>query len=337
MTLQSDQPRDIFLANTPGIEAFSLYLPPRCLCRENCHYGAPYIASEYCNLIHEDSIPTIRGEWCHGWHPIEHNVHPELVVGTTGNSRDSKNTTIFWVARDDQVAYLREHGYKRAEAIGMPLIYLQRPTLARIKGSLLVMPVHSLETTKHDWDFDKYANEIQAIRHNFSMVVVCIHPDCIKNGYWLNAFNNKGFTVISGAYPQDRNSLLRMAILFSRFEFVTTNGFGSHLVYSSYFGAKTSIYGTNPRYSNKDFNNNAFSENCPELIPIIVDLLSESKLRDRYEYFYTNPWSASEKQRWAEFQVGLKHKQSPHDLERIFFNRKIRLKRFIKSVISLQR
>src|SRR5262249_43052666 len=242
-------------------------------------YGAQFIAAKYCGFVEPR---WMNGEWQHGWHPVEHNIHPELVVVNTGNRRDRRGIDRFWVARRDQAAYLRLHGYKRVEGIGLPIVYLLHPEVERETRSLLVVPVHSMSYTTHSWDFDRYADEIAQIAGRFSRVVACVHPACFQKDYWVISFRNRGIPVISGAELTDRNSLLRMAVLLSRFEFMTTNGLGSHLVYAAYYGAKPSIFGSIASHAPTDFSEDLFYRNCPEILQATLEMLGEPHLRKTY-------------------------------------------------------
>lgn len=316
-------------------QAIGVPLPPRELVAHNVQYGAPFVAAAYCRL--PGAPPSgIRGEWQHGWHPPEHNIHPELVVGSTGLSREHRVTRIFWVARKDQVDYLSSHGYRRVKAIGMPILYLPKLAVRREPRSLLVMPVHSLETTRHKWNFDQYVEQIASIRHRFSRVVACVHPECIKKGYWAPQFAARGIPVVSGAQINDKNALLRMGVLFSRFEFVTTNGFGSHLAYAAHFRAKPSIYGALAKYAEADYKDDLIFRNCPELLPLLLEVRRSGNLRKLYAEFFCDPWMAKERKKWADFHLGEKHKLRAGQLLQVFFNLKTRLIRYPFSLINEQ-
>lgn len=279
-------------------------------------YGAASIAAEYCGRSWH--LPPPLGEWQHGWHPAYQNVHPELVVGSTGMSTRSKEWKYFWVARNDQAEFLRSQGYKRVEAIGLPILYVSTAEISRVPRSLLVMPVHSLENTSHSWGFDEYADAIDQIRNHFSQVVVCVHPVCFKRGYWVEAFRSRGIAVVSGAEKGERRSLERMAALFSRFEYMTTNGFGSHLAYAAYFGAKPSIFGPFPRSSAEDFKDDGIYKECPDLIPIVSEMGSEESLRIQHAELFRKPWEAESRKEWAAHELGLDCRRSPAQLKRLF-------------------
>jgi hypothetical protein len=301
-------------------ELVGLKLPPRILEPVNWqfgYYGALWVAANYCGF----QKPPLRipGEWQHGWAPPQHNIHPEVVVGGNGASEACRSTARFWVAREDQALYLKSHGYAHAEAIGLPIIYVPPPKVSRESGSMLVMPIHSLSYTTHSWNFDQYAEEIGSIANRFSRVVACIHPACFQKDYWVTEFKNRGVPAISGAETTDRNSLLRMALLFSRFEFVTSNGFGSQLAYAGHFGAKPSLFGTIVAYKPIDFaNDTSFFRNHPDLLLPMLELLYEPYLRKTFPELFCVPWMAKTCVQWGSWNLGLQCMRSPRDLRTLF-------------------
>lgn len=291
-------------------------LPRRRVKRQNCQYGVKLVAARYCGF--PDMPFGYPGEWQHGWHPPEHNLHPELVVGGDGLSRQSRTLRHFWVSRQDQADFLHDHGYTKVTAIGLPIIYVPKPSVERLKNSLLVMPAHSLPDTEHEWDFDAYADYIAEIAPRFSRVVVCVHPSCFARGYWVHAFRERGIAVISGADIFDQNSLYRMAELFSRFDFLTSNSSGSHLVYGAFFNCKPSISGPVPTRRMDDFRNSLIYRNAPDLLPLVFSINSMDSLRAAFPHLFCEPWSAIDCRPWAEWQIGKQCQKRPDELRRHF-------------------
>ena len=292
-----------------------LKLPPRNYDARSSLYGAQLIAAKYCGL----SVPPWKaeGEWQHGWIVKERNIHPELVVGYDGKSFGRREKEKFFVAREDQASYLKSCGYKHVVAIGLPVIYLADKHLDRMVGSLLVMPVHSLPETTEQWDDDAYVEYIKSISHHFSKIVVCIHSDCLAKGNW-GAFAKAGFDVVSGADPEDTNSLQRVADLFSQFEYVTSNEFGSHVAYASYFCCKVSVFGPRVDFRKEDYANLSLYKNAPELLDIVADRKSKGYMFETYKQFVVNPWQASTHQEWAAWELGEKNKKTPSELIQLF-------------------
>lgn len=291
-----------------------LNLPPRNYDDRGGMYGAQMIAAKYCGL----SAPpwrAKRGEWQHGWIIKERNLHPEVVAGYDGKSFSRREKVKIFVAREDQALYLRSCGYKHVVAIGLPIIYLADIQLNRMAGSLLVMPVHSLSVTNEQWDDDEYTEYIQSISHHFSRIAVCVHSACIIKGNW-DAFIKAGFEVVSGADVEDANSLQRMANLFSQFEYVTSNEFGSQVAYASYFGCKVSVFGPRVKFRKEDYANLSIFINAPELLDITERV--SSYMFGAYKQFVVNPWQANTHQEWAAWELGEQNKKTPPELIRLF-------------------
>lgn len=294
-------------------------LPPIAPCHLNSlasAYGADWLTAAYCGFRRPPTPPP--GIWQHGWLPATGNFDPAAVIGGYNDYRSVKETELFWVARQDQEEYLVSHGYRKTKAIGLPIVYLPAKSIDRIPGTLLVMPVHSLEYTNHSWNFDEYVDAISQIRDRFSNVVVCVHPSCWKRGYWVDAFRKQGIHVVQGARGDDRNGLLRLQVLLGSFEFMTTNGFGSHIAYAAYLGAKVSIYGPYAELGKNDYSNTELYQECPHILEPMLELTSETALRQNYPFFFCDPERASEKQAWGAKEVGLPSRATPTELRSLF-------------------
>lgn len=275
-------------------------------------YGYLGVAARYCGL--RRPLSKLYSEWQHGWHPPSHNFHPELVVGTDGRSAEVKQQKRFLVAREDQEQFLRSLGYADVHAVGLPLIYQPPAEVTRRAGALLVMPVHSLAYTQHSWNFEQYADEIEALRGRFAEIVVCVHPSCWERGYWVDAFQQRGFKVIRGANFRDARAYERLAALFGQVEFVTSNGFGSHLVYASFFGARASIDGTFAQIRAEDYAGSALYQRHPSMLERVVALLDEPALREEFPHLFRQPWQVELQVEWARDQLGWSCRRSPAEL-----------------------
>lgn len=289
-------------------------VPPRIENNHLLQYGALRIAADYCGI--QMPVPKLRGEWQHGWHPPEHNIHPELVVGTTGKSREKRRRRRQLVAREDQRIYLKEQGYGDVRTVGMPILYVPHPRIERIPGSLLVMPSHSLATTEHAWDFATYADQIASIKPLFSQVIACVHPNCFRKNYWVSQFIERDIPVVSGASLFDVNALHRMALYFSRFEYVTSNQLGSQHLYAPIFNAKPSVYGNYPHVTINDYIGNPVFTNCPELIDRCIAVHSETSVRKTYPALFRRPDESMDFSEVAKFQLGFKHRLCPEELRK---------------------
>ena len=279
-------------------------------------YGADLTVARYCGLK-KPPLPPL-GLWQHGWNPKFFQFDPAMVTGGYGSYESVKTKEAFWVARQDEEDYLQSHGYRFAKAIGMPLVYLQEENFERIPNSLLVMPIHSAEYTTHSWNFEEYVDSIDSIRDRFDEVVICVHSSCWKRGYWVKEFQNRGYTTVMGASGGDRNALRRLQLLMGSFEYVTTNGYGSHIAYSAYFGARISVYGDYAKFSRNDYRNTLFYQACPYLLDTVLKVTSEENIRGEYPFLFTDPDQASVVKSWGENEMGLSCKLPPDEIKRLF-------------------
>lgn len=256
----------------------------------------------------------MNGRWSHAWGSPHILTDPRLACGES-DFNISKDK--IWIGNSSEEKYLKIHGYK-AKAIGLPICYLPPQIYKRLPGSLLIMPAHSLDYTSHDWKFKEYAKQIKLIMEDFSRVAVCLHSSCIKKGYWVKEFEEIGVPIIEGAHASDRNSLLRTRALMSQFEFVTTNGYGSHIAYGAAFGAKVSFYGDICEFSSADYVNCRFYEDIPGLAETVVPLFSEKVLLKHFDKMFCHPREAEERVEWGLEQIGYNNRISPSEMRRCF-------------------
>ncbi len=295
--------------------AIGIQLPAKVV-QEGHAYGNLFIAAKYCGF----KIPPlpINGEWQHGAIIPERNIHPEFVIGSDGKSYSRRNLSIFYVARDDQKKYLESCGYKNVYAIGLPIIYLEKPNIEKYKNSLLIMPIHSLPETVDNFNSLAYANYIDQIAPQFNEIALCVHSSCMKKGHWMQPFIDRGISIIEGADEKDINSLDRMAHLFCRFEYVTTNGFGSHMIYAAFFGAKVSISGPAEKFDRNSYIDVPFYKNAPEILNILEHWNQEDIIKKAYPFLYVDPHDAIQHIFWASDQLGLDMKKKPEELRKLF-------------------
>ena len=292
-----------------------LQIPERDFAPFTCsslQYGSGKVAGAYCGLNH---IPTeIEGGWMHGWLAEFRFVSP-LIAYEDCLSNPKKQTT--WTASREHERFLKQSGYK-GRAIGLPFVYLPEKTYERRKGSLLVMPVHSMEYTRHRFKFAEYVAAIDSIRNCFETVAVCIYPACIKNFYWVDDFKKRGYPIIEGANALDRNSLERVRALMSQFESVTTNSFGSCIAYAAAFGSKISIYGPYAEPNLNGTKTDPYYLNRAGLAEKAVHAISSDTVKKHLGELFVNPSDAVERKEWGRLQLGFENKVSPAEMRRLF-------------------
>lgn len=279
-------------------------LPPveKCVMNDEAeYYGmAAIIAQKSGLLVHRKSLSG----WKHGW-LYAALKYPEQISG----DRSYKH---YLVAKEEHAHFMREHGIS-ATAVGMPFVYVEEvETLSvdRIPGSLLVMPPHSLPYTSHEWDEEKYAEEISKLKEDFNHIVVCLHYSCVTNNLWIRAFQNHDIPWILGADSRDCNSLLRMSRIFRSFEYMTTNSIGSHVVYAAYSGCKVSIYGHYLEYTKKDFENDSAYRRLPFLLEHNLFYSTREYVKRQYPFLFCHPIDAENLRNWAGQELGVENKVS---------------------------
>ena len=275
-------------------------------------YGSDVVAARYCGFTEPPAPPV--GLWMHGWYPESRPLdRPERLFHVTmGHLRDAH----YWVTTDRQAAFLRRSGFPNARAIGLPLAYVPQPAVSREKGSLLVMPAHSLPAHDRAWATSDYVSAICALTPFFERVCVCVNGHDWDRGNWVDDFRGAGFEVIRGA--GDASSLLRVADLFSRFEYVTTNGFGSLIAYASAFGAKASFSGPFSEITPESLKNVPFFIDNPELMAVEARCSEESYCRQLFPDFFRHPADAKERVEWGLTEIGRPYRASPEELKHLF-------------------
>lgn len=294
-------------------------LPPRQKIWANSpihYYGASELLSRY-SKVDRSSLQQISGIWQHGWISARRTIHPALVIGGTGSYEAQKESELFLVGRQDHAQLLRAAGYKKVEAIGLPVVYAPKTNVKRIPRTLLVMPVHSLAETTHAWPFEQYVAYIDSIRGQFDDVTISISKQCIEHGYWFPQFSERGYRIIEGASGADANALIRMKHVMQMHEFLTTNGYGSHLVYGAAFGAKVSVAGPYAVYRVEDFERTPLYRDVPGILAPTIVACSEAAVREDYPHLFTEPWNAVTSVEWGEFECGWNNKKTPAEIREL--------------------
>jgi hypothetical protein len=282
-------------------------------------YGCLGVLADYSGTPHSR---ILRGYidrdgscWQHGWHPPEHNFHPEAVVGTSGDSIKQREWKRFFVARNDQSDYLRLSGYKHVFPIGLPIVYVKRPILERMPRSLLIMPSHGLAETTESWDFEAFMVNLKSILHKFDFALACVHESCLKKGYWLKELASLNIPIVNGADHRDSNSLLRTVSLLSMFSHVVSNGFGSQFAYASCFGAKPFIIEPWAERCESDYSGQILYQNCPDAVRGLLNLTDRSAVKKYHPQFFDMESSVDIE--WGMWQLGANNKKSPAEIRRL--------------------
>jgi hypothetical protein len=285
-------------------------------------YGAYKVFSDYIGL---SKIPKFfYGRFLHSWFPKELNVYPELIIGSF-----SRKNIRQYVDRKDQQDFLKKKGFKNIHSIGNPIIYTKKLEKVRVKNSLLIMPYHFhyLKNTSLDKTDNDYAIFLRKFIRKFDLVCLCLHSENYKNKKNYSKLRNLIPNIIQGANMYDINSYYRMARLFSLFEYVTSNEFGSHVAYASFFGCKVSVVGPNNKLSKKELLRHPgynIKKNQPEItinskiIDYWYSIYKKEMMFKWYCMFKCNPNDAKQNIKWGAEQLGYENKKTPNDLKELF-------------------
>lgn len=273
-------------------------------------YGALHVAAEYCGL---NRLPAITpGTWQHGVAGPWEQVQPETIVCL------SPRPTPCFVARRDELEYLKGAGYTRVRAIGLPVIYTKPVGTKRSAGSLLVMPTHSFSQYAIQPSFNKYVAQIAALQGKFNEVTVCVSANCIAQGYWAPQFEAAGLSVVRGAGVSDANALRRMRALFENFEYVTTDGYGSHVFYALYFGAKVSIWGESSPLRRENMLKDGTWAAFPDAVNRYLSKETMQKAEKYLGPLRVDPLLGVRDIELGGWMLGHENKLSPRELQRCF-------------------
>lgn len=185
------------------------------------------------------------------------------------------------------------------------------------KDKLLVMPAKTLNfaelNKKNFLHFQKeFIKNILDFKNEFREIVICVHSNDFSE--WKNIIGKNKIKIIGGANPLDINSYKRMYQIFSNFEYMTTNFFGSHIVYAACMGIKVSLNSELIDYKiNESKIINHYSKlNKLEIKEVINDyynLFNTKNIKNKLLFlFHNNPKKAKNKSLWAKKEIGENYK-----------------------------
>ena len=194
-------------------------------------------------------------------------------------------------------------------------MYLPPSKVKARPGSLLVMPPHGRKSYYDgDPEAERYADYIASLQPLFSEIAVSITEGDYVEGSWWPAFKKRGISVLAGSDPFQRDPMSGVRDLLSRFEFVTSNSFGSHIAYAAFFGAKVSVAGSYAEFPRHELARACGPRMFPELVDVEAELISEASLRQHCPFLFLEPDHAECHRDWAGFELGVQHKRQPQEL-----------------------
>lgn len=219
--------------STESIQKLESKLPPIKIFTPRCeldYYGFSQHLSQKLNL-RRTPFPLIA-DWKHGWLPSYSLKYVEQIA----QGGDKKDHVVVSTMLQKQI--LQRNGFSHVTVGGLPYCYIPKLANEKIQNSLLIIPCHTLKHVGFSSDLKLFFENASTIAKDFEHVAVLEHQDSDFSLY-KKEFPQLYF--IKGASALDKNSLLRMKMIFSSFENIITNGIGSHLIYANIEYCKTSI------------------------------------------------------------------------------------------------
>jgi hypothetical protein len=278
------------------------------------YYGASYCIAKQLGYW---SVPKIECKgWTHGWTPVDESINrPEYFI-YHGLGSDYFSDDVFFVQNQFVEQLLRRRGFNNSFAIGMPIIYAgdSQVPIKRRSGSLLLMPSANCS---NDLDRSELIQKIKDSRGRFAEVYVSVH--------WSSYLADKkkleslGYNVICGPKISDKNGLERARRVFQYFDYVVSDGFGSHLVYANYFGCKVCIPFSYKTCSIDDCVRELEKTNYPkDLYEVFYQRSSKNYLEKKAGFLFQDIFKSISNKEWADNELGVPFKKSPVELARLF-------------------
>ncbi|MBF0400003.1 MAG: hypothetical protein HQL90_04475 [Magnetococcales bacterium] len=291
------------------------------------YYGAAKMVADRLGI---KNPPVSYVSWTHGWKPEDITEAKQLAydthVGVSGDAGakitiPAQKRRPYLVATKAYETLLRENGYPDSKAVGLPFSYVDPdPTTRRIPGSLLVMPAHVLMRMEGRANEIEYLDYIQSIAPQFSRVVFCINLGCMVSGLWIENLEKYGFDYLFGAGMMDQMALFRMRKLFDTFEYMTSNGIGSHFVYAGLCGVKVSLAGPLDKFPLDLFKNEPEWQDLERRKTVIAaaQMHQHSFLQQKFPWLYVEPRDGVECIEWAREEIGYYNRVSFEQLAQLF-------------------
>ncbi len=272
-------------------------------------YGATDLIAAALGL---SAAPTPQAVWTHGWH-----YNPPQFVETFLWQGPGPGRAVL-THRENDAAFLRANQAPLSVAVGAPFLYVPAAFDGpRLPDSLLIMPFHSLDETRHIPDEQAYFEAIDPHLARFAHVAACIHPSCVKKNLWIGGLAARGIPWVNGAEVRDRNALRRVRSLLSRFTHVTSNWIGSHVPYAALLGCRVSIFGPPPVFRREDYENQPFYKQHPQILERDLDLLHRGYVRETFPQFFAPPDAGVGDPAWAWEQLGGASQKDPVTVARL--------------------
>ena len=277
--------------------------------------GSPVDAYGFSSLIAQSlglkSTPrTIGIFYPHAWE------FREVIIAAQLFSDNYRSNRINFIASKNEIEFCKKAKIPSTKISALPIVYTSKQyDSERIPGSTLVMLPHCIDESRLIYDEDQILKEFKDF--DKSKTLFCIHGADIKKGNWINSLSKLGFKYTKGSDFTDIDSLNRMRKMFTQYETMHTNVFGSHVLYAAYFGCKISVTPKLYEYKWEEVLNDT-AEKIPSLASrhYFHCLQGQTKkIIKAYSFlFCEDVRQAKTHKEWAIEEIGEKNKLSPEEL-----------------------
>ena len=271
-------------------------------------YGFSHVLARYCNYI---VTPRSFANWIHGWIYEDDPTVEDLMC--SGLPRDVRVI----VRNERERLALIGDGFRDVIVGGLPFGYVKQQHRNRINNSLIAYPPHSTEAERMVTSQVEYLDYLESLKADFDSVFVSIGFHDLGSEMH-RAATSRGIHVVQGARPDDANSLLRVRAILDSFEYVTSNVFGSHVLYALFAESAFSFCGPIFSLYAPELLHNASCEHWSRnYIEKQLWVLSKSFLVAKFSRFLCSHPSLGVKDKvFADDQIGFFNQLTPSQVVR---------------------
>lgn len=127
---------------------------------------------------------------------------------------------------------------KPAYCTGSPFVHYRKKRNIQIKKDAkgtVCFPYHSTKYVKASFDINELTKKMNDLPQIFKPVTICLHHCDVEDGKHLE-YIEKGFNVVCAGHKYDKKFVNRFYKILSNHKYATSNGFGSHILYSIEMG-----------------------------------------------------------------------------------------------------
>lgn len=203
-------------------------------------YGHLDILADYLRI----PIGKIRKvcKWDHGWTPLDKPLVKEITSPV--------NIILVWNKRRKQI--IESQTNKKAFITGVPFIHWRKQKglkkLKDAKGSVF-FAAHSSQQTKIEYNVADLQGHIQSLPETYRPTAICLYWLDMERGY-KQVYEKLGYEVVTAGDPYDAEFADRLYDILCRFEYCSSNSFGTYALYALDLDIPFFLIGEKPKLIN---------------------------------------------------------------------------------------